>query len=287
MMSLIAKVNEHNQTKPLIVVGKPGTNKMKKALSFVSDEPIIQYANEFDMPDIFSIPREKGIIIRDMTYKPKTDEIYTAMVAYRGQVVLVSDNQKDVPKKLFNMCKLKRSIKKELLEEIREIAPNSEEPSNYEMDIFPLVSEYLKNQDRDEVATLLKLNNPPDIQMISWLAPNVHPGKLSFVDYSVKRRWSTDYLWELLAYSHDGKMYKKMEMPTRGSYSQMWKICRKIGLRKSDNYLLQSLIKDESFRDYLSTVLNNTERRLLKIKKKTRKKKMDAIKPENQLMRWL
>jgi hypothetical protein len=37
----------------------------------------------------------------------------------------------------------------------------------------------------------------------------------------------------------------------------------------------------------MSTVLNNTERRLLGIKKKTRKKKMDAIKPENQLMRWL
>ena len=286
-MSLIAKVNEHNDTKPLIVVGKPGTHKMKKALSFVSDTPIVQYANEFDIPDIFSIPSDRGIIIRDMTYKPKTDNIYSAMVAYRGQVVLVSDNQKDVPKKLFNMCKLKRSVKKELLEEIKELAPNSEDPSNYDMDIFPLVSEYLKNQDRDEVATLLKLNKPPDIQLISWLAPNVHPGKLSFVDHTVKRRWSTDYLWELLAYSHDGKMYRKMEMPTRGSYSQLWRICRKIGMRKSDNYLLQSMIRDEGFRDYLSTVLNNTERRLLGIKKKTRKKKMDAIKPENQLMRWL
>ena len=136
-MSLIAKSEQHNKTKPIILVGKPGTKKIVKAMTFVSEDPIIQYANEFELPDVYSIPSDRGIIVKDMTYKPKTDDIFNALVAYRGQVVLVSDNQKDVPKKLFNMCQLKRSTKKLLLEEIKEMAPNSEEPENYSMDIFP------------------------------------------------------------------------------------------------------------------------------------------------------
>ena len=286
-MSLIAKSEQHNKTKPIILVGKPGTKKIVKAMTFVSEDPIIQYANEFELPDVYSIPSDRGIIVKDMTYKPKTDDIFNALVAYRGQVVLVSDNQKDVPKKLFNMCQLKRSTKKLLLEEIKEMAPNSEEPENYSMDIFPMMISFLKDTDRDKIATLLKMNKPADIQLLSWLAPNVHPGKLSFVDYTVKRRWSTEYFYELLAYSHDGKMYKKMEMPKRGSYSQLWKVCRKLGLRKSDGYLLKDLLKDEDFEDYAIGKLNNTEKRMLGIRSKKRKKKTDPILAENHLMRWI
>ena len=78
-----------------------------------------------------------------------------------------------------------------------------------------------------------------------------------------------------------------MEMPKRGSYSQLWKVCRKLGLRKSDGYLLKDLLKDEDFEDYAIGKLNNTEKRMLGIRSKKRKKKTDPILAENHLMRWI
>ena len=107
-----------NQNRAIIVVGKTDTEKMKKAMSFVSDDPIIQYANEFNIEDNYSIPPERGIIIDEVHYKANVELIRKTILEYRGQVVLLSDNQKDVPKKLMSLCKLKRATKKTLAEEI-------------------------------------------------------------------------------------------------------------------------------------------------------------------------
>ena len=276
-----------NQNRAIIVVGKTDTEKMKKAMSFVSDDPIIQYANEFNIEDNYSIPPERGIIIDEVHYKANVELIRKTILEYRGQVVLMSDNQKDVPKKLMSLCKLKRATKKTMAEEIKEIAPRSDEPVNYDIDMFPMIKEYLRNPDREEVRDMLMISKPPDIQILSWIAPNVHPNKLSFIDFYVKRRWSNDYFYEMLAYSHNGRMQRKMVMPQRKAYSTLPKICYKLKLRRADAHLLRDLLKDESFREYAKSVLDNTECRMLKLGEKKRKKRYAPIAPQETLEAWL
>ena len=216
-----------NQNRTIIIVGKDGTDKMQKAMKLVSDEPIIKYANEYDVEDNYSIPADVGIIIRECNYKPNVELIRRTILEYRGQVVLTSINQKDVPKKLFNLCKLKRCKKLEF-DEIKELAPRSDAPHNYDTDIFTLVGDYLRNPNRELIMQSLKISKPADIQFVSWLAPNIHPNKLMFVDAKVKRRWSSDYFYEMLAYSHDGRMQRKMTPPQRKAYSTIPKFLRKL-----------------------------------------------------------
>ena len=164
-MSLLKITNENKR--PIIIVGKSNTKTMEKALTFVSNSPIMYYANEFNIVDNYSIPEERGIIIREANYKPNVELIKKTILQYRGQVVLTSENQKDVPKLLFNLCKLRRATGQDNLEDI---APRASKSINYDMDIYTLVMEYLRNPNRDEVATLLKKIKPPDVQFISWLA---------------------------------------------------------------------------------------------------------------------
>ena len=208
-----------NQNRTVIIVGKDGTDKLEKARKLVSEDPIIMYANEYDIEDNHSIPADRGIIIRECNYKPNVEAIRKTILEYKGQVVLTSINQKDVPKKLFGMCKLNRATKKSLFDEIKEIAPRSDEPYNYDVDIFTMVGDYLRNPDREVIMNQLKVSEPADIQFISWLAPNIHPNKLMFLDAKVKRRWSKSYFYEMLAYAHDGRMHRKMTPPQRKAYS--------------------------------------------------------------------
>jgi hypothetical protein len=284
-MSLIKTVKKHNDRKPIIIVGKPGSKKIDKAITFVSDTPIISYANEYDIEDVWSIPEDRGIIIQEANFKPNKDLIMRTLSGYQGQVVLTSDNQKDVPKPIFDMCQLKRS--RVLRDELKEKAPHAEEPVNYEIDIYSLVMDYLKNADRDDVATKLKLNKPPDVQFVSWLAPNLHPNKLSFADCIAKRRWSSDYFYELLAYNHDGRMFRKVNMPKRMSRNNLDKVCFKLGLKGKERYLLRDLMKDESFKDYMRNQLDGTETRMLKLGAKKRRKKLEVTYANNDLRRWI
>ena len=276
-----------NQNRAIIVVGKTDTEKMTKAMTFVSDDPIVVYANEYDITDNYSIPPERGIIIDEVHYKANIELIRKTILEYRGQVVLLSDNQKDVSKKLLSICQLKRATKKTMLEEIKEIAPRSDEPVNFDVDIFSLIREYLRNTDREEVKDMLMVSKPPDIQLLSWIAPNIHPNKLGFVDFYVKRRWSNEYFYEMLAYSHDGRMQRKMVIPKRRAYSTIPKICYKLRLRRADAHLLKDLLKDEQFKEYAKTKLDNTECRMLKLGEKKRKKRYAPIIPQGTLEEWL
>ena len=276
-----------NQNRAIIVVGKTDTEKMTKAMTFVSDDPIVVYANEYDITDNYSIPPERGIIIEEVHYKANIELIRKTILEYRGQVALLSDNQKDVSKKLLSICQLKRATKKTMLEEIKEIAPRSDEPVNFDVDIFSLIREYLRNTDREEVKDMLMVSKPPDIQLLSWIAPNIHPNKLGFVDFYVKRRWSNEYFYEMLAYSHDGRMQRKMVMPKRRAYSTIPKICYKLRLRRADAHLLKDLLKDEQFKEYAKTKLDNTECRMLKLGEKKRKKRYAPIIPQGTLEEWL
>jgi len=276
-----------NQNRTIIIVGKTDTEKMKKAMSFVSETPIIKYANEYNIEDNYSIPIERGIIIDEVHYKPNTDLIRKSMLEYGGQVVLLSDNQKDVSKRLISLCQLKRATKKTISEEIREIAPRAEEAVNFDIDVFSLVKEYLKNPNREQVCSMLMVSQPPDIQMMTWLAPNIHPNKLSFVDFYVKRRWKKEYFYELLSYSHNGRIQRKMEIPHRRAYSKIPKICRKLKLKHSDVYLLKDLLKDENFREHVKSILDNTECRILKLGEKKRKVRYAPVTPQPTLDKWL
>lgn len=275
-----------NQNRTIIVVGKDGTDKMEKASKLVSNDPIIMYANEYDIEDNHSIPADRGIIIRECNYKPNVDVIRKTILEYKGQVVLTSINQKDVPKKLFSMCKLNRASKHSMFDEIKEIAPRSDEPYNYDVDIFTMVGDYLRNPDREVIMNQLKISEPADVQFISWLAPNLHPNKLMFLDAKVKRRWDKSYFYEMLAYAHDGRMHRKMTPPQRKAYSSIPKILRKLKMRPFQKYLLKDLLKNNDFKEHCIKTLSTTDLRVLKLRK-SRQTKRTPVQPVATLSKWL
>ena len=146
------------KNKPIIIIGKSGTGKTTKALEIL-DSPMFYYANEYDIVDNYSIPKDKGVLIEEVNYKPNTDLILNTLREYSGQVVLTSLNQKDVPKTILNFCKMKRAgTKKWSQEKIKEVAPNSYEAKEFELSIFEILKDYLRNPNRDEVVLKLKLN---------------------------------------------------------------------------------------------------------------------------------
>ena len=260
-------------TRPIIIVGKPGTNKTIKALNLLRDDPIIQYADEYNIEDNFSIPVDKGIIIQEAHYKPNTEKIVATLLQYKGQVVLTSDNQKDVPKKIYNLCKLKRAGSPKLSPHPSFISKplNAVAPVNYDVNIFEMLHDYMKNSDREEVLFKLKMNKPYDEQILAWLAGNIHPNKIAYLDSKVKRKWSQDYFYELLAYAHKGQT-GRVEIPSRRTYSKIPAICRRVGLKSNEEYLLKQLLEDEDFAEYVKKKVNNVERRTLKLSEKKRKK---------------
>jgi len=264
-------------TRPIIIVGKPGTNKSIKALNLLRDDPIIQYADEFDIEDNFSIPVDRGIFIQEAHYNPNTEKIVATLLQYKGQVVLTSDNKKDVPKKILNLCELKMASYRQPV--LKWIGPgftskplHATDPLDYNINIFSLIHDYLKNSDREEVLIKLKMNKPYDEQFLSWLVGNIHPNKIAYLDAKVKRRWSQNYFYELLSYAHNGKRARKVEIPSRRRYSKIPAICRRVGLKSNEEYLLKQLLKDGVFAEYVKQKVNNVERRTLKLGEKKRKK---------------
>lgn len=272
-------LTDMNNDRPIIITGKHGTGKSTKARAMLSD-PIIVYGNSIDLKDIRSIPKDRGILIEDIHHKPKKDAILDVLRNYRGKIVMTSLNEKSVPAEIKNMCKFKRAGSvQHCLETIKELAPRSEEPFSMDRSTFDLVMDYLKMPDRDNVVKLFKHNKPADTQILSWLVENIHPNRLIFIDAVAKRRWSLDYFYELLAYSHAGKHYSRPSFPKRGSYSKMPNLCRRIGLKGGDGRLLRMLCEDETFVDFAKKKFNNAECRLLGIgEKKKRKPKPKPVK---------
>ena len=102
---------------------------------------------------------------------------------------------------------------------------------------------------------------------------NIHPNKIAYIDAKVKRKWSQDYFYELLAYAHNGTISRKVEIPSRQTYSKVPSICRRVGLKSNEEYLLNQLLEDNDFADFVKTKVNNTERRTLKLGEKKKAKK--------------
>lgn len=279
-------IKNMNKERTIIIAGKAGTGKSQKALEMF-EEPIVVYANEMNIGDVRSIDKDRGIIIEDIHFKPKKDEILYVLRNYRGDVVMTSINQKSVPSEIKHMCKFKRAGTVQYIQNmIKEVAPRSEEPFSLEKDMFSLVQEYLKNSNRDLIAKMLKVNRPADTQIMSWLIENMHPNRLLFVDGVVKRRWSSDYFYEMLAYNFRGQQYGSPRMPTRKAYSKIPNLCRRLGLRGGEERLLKQLLQDDEFCTYAKKKLNNGECRLLGIGEKKKSKPRKRV-VKASLEKWL
>jgi hypothetical protein len=84
----------------------------------------------------------------------------------------------------------------------------------------------------------------------------------------------------MLAYSHSGKTFTRPRMPQRRPYSKVPSLCRRLGLKGSDERVLKQLLKSEEFSNFAKTKLNNAECRLLGLgEKRIRKHKKKEIKP--------
>jgi len=70
------------------------------------------------------------------------------------------------------------------------------------------------------------------------------------------------------------KKYPKSDLPS---------ICRKLGLKKRESYLLDGLLEDPDFVSYAKTVLDNKQCRVLKLGEKRRRKKTDPT-PKSSLL---
>ena len=262
---------------PILLVGKPMVGKTTGAISKLGD-PIIMYANE--MPgDIYSLPADRGILIEDVHYKADVDTILEILKSYKGEIILTSINQKDVSSKIKNRCKLNRATRNWGREKIQQIAPNSDDPDSLEKSMYDIMMQYMRNPDRDVVAKLLKHNKPTDNYLMLWLSHNIHTNLITFIDGHVKRRWPTNYLYEMAAYSISGNKYSRLNAPKKGNYTNTMKISRRVGLKDREQYLFKELLYDEDFWKFVKTKVNNAEWRKLGLGEKRSRKNKIYIKP--------
>jgi len=246
------------------------------------DEPMIFYANEFTVE---SLPNDVNVIIEDVHYKPKIDEIVFFIRNFKGNLILTSVDKKSVPKLILNSCKIKLAGTK-IYSKI-DIAPRSQEPFNPEKDVFSLVADFLKNPNREEVKKNLLLNKPPDVFLMNALSESMHPSRLIYIDSKVKRRWPQKYFYEMLAYVHSGKTYGRISMPKFAQDKEMDYICRRLGLKRTDRHLLNDILKDEDVLAMAKKKLSNKHYRLLGLGEKPRKRKNAPIVVENKgLSEW-
>ena len=57
-----------NTNRAILIVGKTGTGKTTKALEMLPNDPIVRYADEYDIDDNFSISRDRGILTVSYTH---------------------------------------------------------------------------------------------------------------------------------------------------------------------------------------------------------------------------
>ena len=250
-----------------ILVGGYGSGKTTKAIELMGNRPYVIYqANDIQIEDVYSYPRHHGVIVEDVHYKPDKDKILD-LILINSNVVLTSLNEKDVPKTIMNMCTRKRLGRKDYRQnKIKELAPNSESIKEIDKSIFDLNMEILKNKERDYVLRLLKHNKPSDMQILSWVAPNVDVNHITFVD-SIMRKWSIDYFYELLTYSLSGYHSGRPKFAKRYSYSPVPKIMSKLNLKTKDSYLVKSLLKNDKYKEWATKKLNSDECKILNLKK--------------------
>ncbi len=281
-------MNLSEKERPVILVGKSGTGKTTKANELLPNANLY-YANELPYLDINSLPIEQGIIVEEIHNKPDVEQIKNLITQYDGKLIMTSINEKSIPKEIKNMSKINRVGKKNYMrEQIKSFAPRSTEPYILHDEMYGILSDYLRETDRDKVAYKLKVNKPADTQIMSWLVENIHPNKLIYIDAKVRRKLSSNYFYEMLAYAHEGSNFNKVRFPKRGTYSPIPKLCRRFKLKAHEGFVLKALIQDEAFAEYAKTRLDNSECRILGLGEKKRKKKTDKVIADRNtnLMEW-
>ena len=267
-----------NNNRQILITGNTGTGKTTKAKGMLPNALVV-YANEMNIQDLGSLPKENGIIIEDVHYKPNKESILNVIRRYRGDIVLTSINEKDVPKEIKAKCQIKRAGSHNYLtDSIKELAPHSQEPFALDKDTYSLVMFYLKETDRDIVSEVLKHNKTPYTQILSWIVENIHPNKILFIDGVVKRRWSQKYFYEMLAYCHSGNIRGRINMPKRGTFSKIPKLIKRLGIKNGDKRIFAQMIKDEDFVKYAKSKFNNGDCRILNLGEKKRRKRTEKIK---------
>lgn len=259
--------------RPTLIVGGYGSGKTSMAKELMGNRPHQVFpANKIAIDDVYSYPKTHGIIIEDVHYKPDKDKLMD-LIHFRGEhLILTSLNEKDVPKSIINRCTKKRLGRVDRRQNrIKQIAPQSADPTTLDRSIFDLTMEYMKNPNRMEVLELYKWNKPPDIQILSWIEPNVNVNHLVFAD-SIKRRWSSEYFYEILVLSCTGQIQGKPKFAKRRSYSPVPKICGKLGLKAKDSYLVKSYLENEEYREWATKKLNADECKILGLKKPKKKR---------------
>ena len=250
-----------------LYVGGNGSGKTKRAKQQLGSRPFVVYqANDIKLDDVYSYPKNHGILIEDVHYKPDKDKILQILYVL-DYVALTSNNEKDVPKAIMNLCVRKRMGQTDNRQvEIKRIAPNAESIKKYEATIYDINIAYLKNKNRKEVLDLIKYNKPSDMQLISWIQPNIDVRNIAFAD-NIMRRWSTDYFYEILTYSWSGYHGGRVEFPRRNSYSPVPKICAKLGLKQKDAYLVKTFLKNPEYQEWAISKLDRDECKILGLKK--------------------
>ena len=120
-----------NRNRPIIITGKTGTGKTTMAKEILPDA-LVLYGDELEI-DASSVNVENGLIIEDIHYNTQKESLLRIIRRYRGSLIFTSINEKDIPKEVKALCKMKRAgTVKHLFDSIKELAPRSEEPySNY------------------------------------------------------------------------------------------------------------------------------------------------------------
>jgi hypothetical protein len=261
-----------NKERPILLVGNYGSGKTTKAIEMMGRRPYkIVYGNNIDIEDIRSYPKNHGLIIEEVHFKPDKVKILDIMNVKSEYLILTSLNEKDVPKAIIDRCKKNRLGRVDRRQtEIKRTSPGSNIITSIDKSIYDLTIDYLNNPDRDEVIKLMKHNKPPDIQILTWVMGNVSINKISFVD-SIMRRWSTDYFYELLSLSESGHSRSRPKFGKRRTFSPVPKICRKLNLKTKEAYLVKSLLENDSYKEWATKQLDTDECKILNLKKNKRK----------------
>tara|TARA_B110000495_G_C23019897_1_gene604854 strand:+ start:1074 stop:1904 length:831 start_codon:yes stop_codon:yes gene_type:complete len=259
------------KSKAVIFVGGNGCGKTTMALKEMGNRPYVIYqANDIRIDDVYSYPKNHGIIIEDVHHKPQKDKLIQLLCS-ANNIVLTSINEKSVPKAIMNLCVRKRMGQKDLRQvNMKTIAPNCNSIMKYEMSMYDINMQFLKNSNRKEVVELIKYNKPADLQLLSWVQPNVNINCIIRAD-NIMRRWRIDYFYEILSYSYEGNHKGRVEFPKRNAYSPVPKICNKLGLKGKDSYLVKLLLEDDAYKEWATSVLDNDECKILGLTKPRKK----------------
>lgn len=251
--------------KPILVVGKPGTGRTTKAREFAAGPYIEMYANDVTIDDPYSFPKDVAIIIEDVHYKPQKERILDIIYA-KCKVIMTSVDKKSVPKAIINACQIKLSGKvNHYQQKLRWTCSGHQDVKTVDDNIWAISQAYLRMRDRDEFLKALHIHKPAPMQILSWAAKNNDSPKMSIVASSM-HRWSTDYFYALLAYSFPGK-YKQLETPSRKTNNPYPTICKKLGLRETDAYLVKNMVKDKDYAAWAASKLEASECKVIGIEK--------------------